>query len=140
MVSLFHALMRAAQHRKAIPAMRQPDAQRSIESYRRLAKSYDASCIPVMPIREEAVALLNLRSGDVAVDVASGTGLSFPLLMKAIGPTGHLIAIERSSRGAICSRIYPSWRFVVACSIPDAWHTDGSARHPRRIEREGVLQ
>ena len=74
----------------------QPDANRSIESYRRLAKNYDASCLRVMPMREEAVASLNLHSGDVVVDVASGTGLSFPLLMKAIGPTGHLIGIEHS--------------------------------------------
>lgn len=76
--------------------MRPPDAQRSIESYRRPAKNYDASCIPTLPIREEAVALLNLRRGDVVVDVASGTGLSFPLLMNAIGSKGHLIAIEHS--------------------------------------------
>ena len=77
-------------------ALRQPDAHRSITSYRRLAKNYDASCVPVMRMREEAVAFLNLQSGDVVVDVASGTGLSFPLLMKGIGPTGHLIGIEHS--------------------------------------------
>lgn len=76
--------------------MRQPDARRSVKSYRRLAKGYDASCMPVMPIREEAVALLELQRGDIVVDVASGTGLSFPLLLEAIGPTGRLIAIEHS--------------------------------------------
>lgn len=76
--------------------MRQPDAHRSIRSYRRLAKHYDESCMPVMPIREQAVALLNLQEGDVVVDVASGTGLSFPLLMNAIGPGGQLIAVEHS--------------------------------------------
>lgn len=76
--------------------MRQPDAPRSIESYRRLAKDYDASSLSVMPIREETVALLGLQSGHVAIDIASGTGLSFPLLMNRIGPAGHLIAIEHS--------------------------------------------
>lgn len=76
--------------------MKPPNAPRSIKSYRRLAKNYDESCMPVMPIREQAVALLNLQQGDVAIDVASGTGLSFPLLMNAIGPTGHLVAIEHS--------------------------------------------
>ena len=50
----------------------------------------------VTPVREATVALLDLQPGDVVVDVASGTGLSFPPLMKAIGPTGHLIAIEHS--------------------------------------------
>ena len=76
--------------------MKHPDAERSVESYRRLAARYDASCERVMPVREETVALLDLQPGDVAVDVASGTGLSFPLPMEAIGPTGHLIAIEHS--------------------------------------------
>lgn len=76
--------------------VRPPDAQRSIESYRRLAQHYDASCTPVMPIRGETVSLLNVQSGDVVVDVASGTGLSFPLIMKAIGPEGRLIAVEHS--------------------------------------------
>ena len=76
--------------------MNQPDAQRSVESYRRLAGRYDASCKRVMPVREEAVSLLGLRSGDVVVDVASGTGLSFAMLVQAIGSTGHLIAIEHS--------------------------------------------
>ena len=76
--------------------MKHPDAERSVESYRRLAARYDASCERVMPVREETVALLDLQPGDVAVDVASGTGLSFPLLMEAIGPTGRLIAIEQS--------------------------------------------
>ena len=73
-----------------------PDEGRSIESYRRVAGGYDASCTRTMSLREEAVALLNLQRGDVVVDVASGTGTSFPLLMKAIGPAGHLIAIEHS--------------------------------------------
>ncbi len=76
--------------------MRYPDALRSVESYRRLADGYDESSMADMPIRDRAVALLALKPGDVAIDVASGTGLSFGLIMNAIGPTGHLIAIEHS--------------------------------------------
>ena len=76
--------------------MRPPDARRSVESYRRIAVGYDANCERVMPVREEAVALLDLQPGEVVVDVASGTGLSFALLTQAVGPTGHLIAIEHS--------------------------------------------
>lgn len=63
--------------------MRQPDARRSVESYRRLAARYDASCERVMRVREETVGLLDLRPADVVVDVASGTGLSFPLLISS---------------------------------------------------------
>ena len=76
--------------------MKQPNLNRSIENYRELASDYDRNCVRVMPIREKTVALLKLRSGDVVLDVASGTGLSFPLLMQAIGTSGHLIAIESS--------------------------------------------
>lgn len=76
--------------------MKKPDAQRSVESYRCLASSYDASCAGVMSTRSHAVALLGLRPGDVVVDVASGTGLSFPPIMDEIGAAGHLIAIEHS--------------------------------------------
>ena len=76
--------------------MNRHDTQRSVESYRRLAAGYDASCERVTPVREETVALLDLQPGNVVVDVASGTGLSFPMLVQDIGPTGHLIAIEHS--------------------------------------------
>ena len=76
--------------------MKQPNLNQSIKDYRELASDYDRNCVRVMPIREEAIAQLKLQTGDVVVDVASGTGLSFPLLMPAIGPSGHLIAVESS--------------------------------------------
>ncbi len=76
--------------------MARPDAHRSIASYRTLARRYDASCRRVAGVREEAVTLLALEAGDVVVDVGSGTGLSFPLIMRALGPRGHLFAIEHS--------------------------------------------
>ena len=76
--------------------MKQPDAQCAIASYRDLAGDYDATCHRTMPIRKEAIALLELRPGDVAVDVACGTGMSFPLLIEEIGSAGHLIAIDLS--------------------------------------------
>jgi len=76
--------------------MRHPDASRSIKSYRRLAEGYDESSVADMPIRDRAVALLALRPGDVVIDVASGTGLSFASIVNAIGPAGNLIAIEHS--------------------------------------------
>lgn len=76
--------------------MKQPNARRSLENYRGLAHKYDASCKRLMSVREDAVAFLGLRDGDVVVDVSAGTGLSFPLVMERIGPTGHLIAIELS--------------------------------------------
>lgn len=76
--------------------MKSPNLIQSIANYRDLAAGYDRNCTRVMPLREEAIARLALQPGDVVVDVASGTGLSFPLLMSAIGPQGRLIAIESS--------------------------------------------
>lgn len=76
--------------------MRGPDARRSIERYRRLAQSYDASSAAGMTIRDRTVALLNLQPGEVVIDMASGTGLSFALLTKAVGTGGHVVAIEHS--------------------------------------------
>lgn len=76
--------------------MKGPDGKRSIERYRRLAPSYDASSVTGMAIREKTVALLHLQPGEVVVDMASGTGLSFALLTKAVGPNGRVVAIEHS--------------------------------------------
>jgi demethylmenaquinone methyltransferase/2-methoxy-6-polyprenyl-1,4-benzoquinol methylase len=42
------------------------------------------------------VARLALRQGDRVLDVACGTGLSFPLLQAGIGPAGHIVGVELS--------------------------------------------
>lgn len=47
-------------------------------------------------VRREAVDLLDLKRGDVVIDVACGTGLSFPLLEDRIGAEGKLIGIDLS--------------------------------------------
>lgn len=74
----------------------EPSSRHSLESYRDLAASYDSSCRRIMPVRREAISLLRLESGETVLDVASGTGLSLPLLSEAVGPTGRVIAIEHS--------------------------------------------
>lgn len=50
----------------------------------------------VMPLRFEAVAALGSKPSETVLDVASGTGLSLPLLVEAVGPSGRVIAIEHS--------------------------------------------
>lgn len=84
--------------------MKGPDAKRSIERYRRLAQSYDASSAAGIAIREKTVALLNLQPGEVVVDMASGTGLSFASLLKAVGPNGRVVAIEHSPEMMVLAR------------------------------------
>lgn len=76
--------------------MNDPDPRRAVEQYRRHASSYDASAQRTMPIRRRAVALLGLAPGDRVLDVACGTGLSFPLLLEGVGPAGRVVGVEVS--------------------------------------------
>jgi len=101
--------------------MARPDARRSVASYRALAGRYDASCAHVARVREEAVALLALEPGDLVVDAGSGTGLSFPLIMRALGPRGHLVAIEHSPEMMAVARRRvdeAGWRNVTLVEAP----------------------
>lgn len=67
-----------------------------ISRYRRHAAGYDATCGRTQPFRCEAVARLGLREGDVVLDAASGTGMSFSLLRERVGVSGRVIGIELS--------------------------------------------
>jgi len=73
-----------------------PDAARAIEKYRRHAAGYDATAARTMALRARTVRLLALQPGDVVLDVACGTGLSFPLLREGVGATGKVIGVELS--------------------------------------------
>lgn len=74
-------------------------------AYQRNARSYDLAVKVLYPTfglqiakyRERAVEYLSLKPGDTVVDMGCGTGLFFPLLMKNIGPSGHLIGVDISS-------------------------------------------
>ncbi|MCB1279945.1 MAG: methyltransferase domain-containing protein [Salinibacterium sp.] len=46
--------------------------------------------------RERGVRLLGLRAGDTVVDLGCGTGLSFALLVDAVGPNGRVIGVDAS--------------------------------------------
>jgi ubiquinone/menaquinone biosynthesis C-methylase UbiE len=75
---------------------RGPDPQRAIEQYRRLAPVYDVIARAGMRYRRRAVELLELRGGEVVVDVACGTGLNFEPIILRIGPEGRLFGIDLS--------------------------------------------
>lgn len=64
--------------------------------YRSLADGYDRRTRLTEAVRLEAVAALDLRPGDLAVDVACGTGFCFPAILERIGPRGRLIAFDSS--------------------------------------------
>jgi demethylmenaquinone methyltransferase/2-methoxy-6-polyprenyl-1,4-benzoquinol methylase len=74
-------------------------------AYQRNARSYDTAVKLFYPLiglrigkyRKRAVECLNLKAGDIVVDVGCGTGLCFPLLMEKIGPKGTLLGVDISS-------------------------------------------
>jgi demethylmenaquinone methyltransferase/2-methoxy-6-polyprenyl-1,4-benzoquinol methylase len=66
-----------------------------IDIYRKRARGYDASGIAGLEAwRREAVHLLNLKRGDVVVDIGCGTGLNIALLQEAVGPEGKIIGVD----------------------------------------------
>jgi len=76
----------------------QPNYELAVELYRRMAPRYDrrGAKWPFASLRRRAVDLLKLKPGETVLDVGCGTGLAFPLLEKAVGTTGRVIAIDQS--------------------------------------------
>jgi SAM-dependent methyltransferase len=73
-----------------------PDRDAALAQYRRRANVYDLELALFEPVRREAVALLALQPGETVFDLACGTGLSLPLLRRAVGPRGRVIGVEQS--------------------------------------------
>ena len=71
-----------------------PNPEFALASYKKLAHQYDATCRLIDPVRRKTIELLGLSEGETVIDIASGTGLSLPVLSQAVGPQGRVIAIE----------------------------------------------
>ena len=75
--------------------------ERLIETYRKKAKHYDVTSrfypVPGYPQeaqRLRAVQALGLGVGDSVIEIACGTGLNFPLIEEAIGPSGRILGVD----------------------------------------------
>ena len=50
----------------------------------------------IKAVRQEAITLLNLKSGDRVLDAGCGSGGSFPYLIKIIGEEGEIVGVDIS--------------------------------------------
>lgn len=82
----------------------QPSEIRSVESYQRLAESYDSTCTRIEALRLMAIDALALQPGETVLDVACGTGSTLPLLAQKVGHSGRVIGIEHSPEMAQIAR------------------------------------
>lgn len=64
--------------------------------YRLNAYYYDFVTQAFSRIRSRAIAQLRLKPGDTVLDFGCGTGLSFALIERFIGPDGRIIGVELS--------------------------------------------
>ncbi|MBC5783222.1 methyltransferase domain-containing protein [Ramlibacter sp. USB13] len=81
---------------KASGPGRRPDPALSNAKYRQRAARYDLELLPFEPVRTEAIALLDVRTGDTVVDVGCGTGLSFGPLVGRVGAAGRIVGVDPS--------------------------------------------
>ena len=68
----------------------------SRRKYQSRAAHYDRTVGPTWPIREQAIAGLQLQPGQHVLDVGCGTGLSLALLRQGVGASGRVVGIDHS--------------------------------------------
>jgi cytochrome P450/ubiquinone/menaquinone biosynthesis C-methylase UbiE len=70
-----------------------------VKGYDRVARLYstlEPLYLIFTPARRKAVVALNLKAGDVVLEIGAGTGRNLPYLVDAVGPAGSVIAVDAS--------------------------------------------
>ncbi len=64
--------------------------------YRARSGYYDLQLAPYEMLRQTAIERLALQPGQFVLDIGCGTGMSLDLLQQAVGPRGHVTAVDQS--------------------------------------------
>lgn len=70
--------------------------ERSRRQWDRWSDWYSLSERDFEPMREAAIARLELEQGDAVLEVGCGPGVNLEQLAKAVGPTGRVVAVDYS--------------------------------------------
>lgn len=70
--------------------------ERSKRMWNRWSNHYGLSEADFAPIREAAIDDLHLEEGMVVLDIGCGPGVNFEPLVEAVGPDGHIVAVDYS--------------------------------------------
>ena len=100
--------------------------QISIERYRARAAGYDRSAQTTMPLRRRTIELLQLRPGQVVLDVGAGTGLSYAPLAQQVGAAGRVLAFEQSPEMFAIAK-----QRVLDEDLSSVWHVNADAAQVR---------
>ena len=95
--------------------------QPQLPAYSEKARSYERDTGAFQRYREDIVAALPLRPGQVVLDVGCGTGLCCGLLRDKVGPAGSVIGIEESPQMAAVAREHiasQGWDNVTVVQAP----------------------